>query len=182
MTAPEAAGAGSLLAAPPRVREAVPNDRPALERMLDRCTGPTRYRRFHGHVSAFPERYLAEALSGSPVHFALVAVTAPNAPGADVVALASCRLVDEGVAELGILVEDAWQRRGIGGRLLREIAGHADRAGLRALTARVLAEQAWIIRVLCGYGTCRAVPAGEALDVTVRLAVSRPGITPPEQG
>ncbi len=166
---------GAPVAGPLRIRQATGGDRPALERMLDRCTGQTRYRRFHGPVNAFPERYLTEALSGSPVHFALVACAddvqdADGGPAAgSVVALASCRNVAEGVAELGILVEDAWQRRGIGGRLLREIAGHAHRRGLRALTAQVLADQAWIVRVLRGYGTCRAAYAGQALDVTLRL-------------
>jgi len=44
-----------------------------------------------------------------------------------------CRAVDEGVAELGILVEDEWQRRGVGSELLREIVAYAARTGLRAL-------------------------------------------------
>jgi hypothetical protein len=49
-----------------RVRLARPDDREALAQMFDRCTLSTRYRRFHGPVKAIPERYLAEALSGSP--------------------------------------------------------------------------------------------------------------------
>jgi GNAT superfamily N-acetyltransferase len=47
------------------------------------------------------------------------------------VALASCRAETDGVAELGILVEDEYQRLGIGAAALREIAGHARRTGVR---------------------------------------------------
>jgi GNAT superfamily N-acetyltransferase len=177
------------------VRRAAAADRPALERMLARCTGQTRYRRFHGPVTAFPERYLTEALSGSPLHFALVACLDEDAERGGtvvegtvvdgtvvdgtvvdgtvvegtVVALASCRAVDEGVAELGILVEDDWQRRGVGGDLLGEIVAYAARTGLRALQAQVLAEQPWIVGLLRRHGTCRVAGAGPALHVTLSL-------------
>ena len=152
------------------VRRAAAGDRPALERMLARCTGQTRYRRFHGPVNVFPERYLTEALSGSPLHFALVAYRDEDAaPGDSVVALASCRAVDEGVAELGILVEDEWQRRGVGSDLLREIVAYAARTGLRALQAQVLADQPWIVGLLRRHGTCTMTGAGQALHVTLSL-------------
>jgi len=168
------------------VRQAAAGDRPALERMLARCTGQTRYRRFHGPVTVFPERYLTEALSGSPLHFALVACLDEDGPVVDgpvvdgpvvdgpvvdgtVVALASCRAVDEGIAELGILVEDEWQRRGVGSDLLREIVAYAARTGLRALQAQVLADQPWIVGLLRRHGTCTIAGAGQALHVTLSL-------------
>lgn len=157
------------------VRRAAAGDRPALERMLARCTGQTRYRRFHGPVTVFPERYLTEALSGSPLHFALVACLDEDAEtdgtvvDGTVVALASCRAVDEGVAELGILVEDEWQRRGVGGYLLGEIVAYAARTGLRALQAQVLADQPWIVGLLRRHGTCTTASAGQALHVTLTL-------------
>jgi GNAT superfamily N-acetyltransferase len=172
------------------VRRGAARDRPALERMLARCTGQTRYRRFHGPVTAFPERYLTEALSGSPLHFALVACPDEDAEGDGtvvdgtvvdgtvvdgtvvdgiVVALASCRAVDEGVAELGILVEDEWQRRGVGGYLLGEIVAYAASTGLRALQAQVLAEQPWIVGLLRRHGTCTTSGAGQTLYVTLSL-------------
>jgi len=175
-----------------RVRRAAAADREALARMFDRCMLETRYRRFHGPVKAVPERYLAEALSGSPFHHALVACPEPvvgldtdkepgrgpaqgqepgRAPGADgIVALASCRMTGEGAAELGLLIEDAWQRRGLGTRLLRYLVAHANRTGLRVLEAQLLPEQAWITGLLRPYGTCRLRSTRDGvLNVTVRL-------------
>ena len=169
-----------------RVRPAARADQEELARMFERCTPETRYRRFHGPVRAIPERYLADALSGRPFHYALVAGPVP-APGAvpawdpaaasgpdtlagGIVALASCRTVDEGAAELGLLIEDAWQRHGLGTRLLRDLVAHARGAGLRVVEAQVLAEQAWIAGLLRPYGTCRVRSAwGGVLNVTVRL-------------
>jgi GNAT superfamily N-acetyltransferase len=169
--------------------------------MFSRCTVETRYRRFHAPVKAIPWRYLAEALSGGAFHYALVAclsleerpaadalpgpdsAVSPDsggraAPGArhresagQIVALASCRLTEEGAAELGVLVEDAWQRRGLGTRLLRDLVTHASRTGLRVLEAQVLAEQAWVAGLLRPYGTCRLRATWDGVvNVTVRLA------------
>ena len=161
-----------------RVRRAEAADRAALLAMFDRCAPSTRYRRFHGPVKAIPERYLADALSGSPFHYALVACPEPvqglnSGPGPDpgqrrepggggIVALASCRTVDEGAAELGVLIEDAWQRRGLGTRLIGDLAAHAANAGLRVLEAQLLAEQSWITRLLRPYGACRLRSPGTA--------------------
>jgi GNAT superfamily N-acetyltransferase len=166
-----------------RVRRAAAGDREQLTRMFGRCSGRTRYERFHGYVNMFPQRYLTEALSGSPIHYALVALAPPavdtdrdaDGPGTDIVALASCRAIAEGVAELGLLVEDRWQQHGVGGHLLRELIGYADSVGMRALKAQILSEQSWIINVLRSYGTCRTarVPY-DILDVTLRLPHTAP--------
>ena len=153
------------------IRRAGERDRAALAEMFARCTTQTRYRRFHGHVNALPARYLTEALSGSPDHLALVAVVASGpresfTEGA-IVALASCRTVATGLGDLGVLVEDGWQRVGIGAALLREIAGYATRAGIGVFTAQVLAEQSWILRLLTAYGSCESVTKSGVLEVTV---------------
>jgi GNAT superfamily N-acetyltransferase len=179
-----------------RVRRAEAADRAALSAMFDRCTPSTRYRRFHGPVKAIPERYLADALSGSPFHYALVACPEPvpgpgpepdpcqrrKPGGGGIVALASCRTVDEGAAELGVLIEDAWQRRGLGTRLVRDLAAHASRTGLRTLGAQLLAEQAWITGLLRPYGPCRLTSTWTGiLNVTVRLGPSAQGSKGPGQ-
>ena len=86
-------------------------------------------------------------------------------------ALASCRVTGEGAAELGVLIEDAWQGHGLGTRLVGELIAHARRTGLRVLEAQLLAEQAWIAGLLRPYGTCRLGSTGSGvLNVTLRLA------------
>jgi GNAT superfamily N-acetyltransferase len=139
--------------------------------MFLRCTPQTIYRRFHGPVKAFPASYLRDALAGITAHLALVAVTGSAAAGGTrVVALASCRLTDSGgAAELGLLVEDGWQGRGIGRELLRRLVAYADRLGIPELQAQTLMEQDWIIRMLRPYGQCSAVFRPGVMEVRVRL-------------
>jgi GNAT superfamily N-acetyltransferase len=81
-------------------------------------------------------------------------------------AVASCHSSPAGDAELGILVEDGWQRRGIGARLLSLLLQRVDQSGLRPRRARVLAEQVRTLRVLRGYGTCQTTLNFNAFDVT----------------
>ena len=73
--------------------------------------GRSRYRRFVAGIRCWPRRYLADALSGRAGHVALVA----EVEGV-VVALASA-IMDDGTAELAVLVEDAQQCRGSAGVL-----------------------------------------------------------------
>jgi GNAT superfamily N-acetyltransferase len=117
------------------IRQATQADRAALAEMLLRCSRQTRYRRFHGFVESYPEPYFSEALSGHPDHVALVAVLAGR-----IVALASCAQ-----DELGIVVEDACQRQGLGTRLL---AALVERCGYGTLLATIQHDQVWIVPLL----------------------------------
>lgn len=174
------------------VRRPKARDRAALEAMFLRCSPQTVYRRFHGLVKAFPTSYLAEVLAGMPAHYALVACA-----GSRVVALASCRLAEDdagrgpsddgGPAELGILIEDAWQRRGIGRELLRRLVGYTDSAGVTTLHAQMLYEQDWLVRLLREYGSGKSAFHRGVLAVTLRrsLAGQLPGPAwpaPPTRG
>ena len=133
--------------------------------MFGRCSLQTRYRRFHVPVRVIPARYLAEALAGRPDHYALVA----SAPSGEVVALASACTTAPGTVEVGILVEDASQGRGLGRELLRRLVEHARRRGVRVLTAVILREQPWILRLLRVYGDCETTSEREATFATLRL-------------
>jgi GNAT superfamily N-acetyltransferase len=158
------------------IRRARERDRAALAEMFARCTAQTRYRRFHGHVNVLPARYLTEALSGRPDHLALVAVAGagPRASCTEgyIVALASCRTGAGGAGDLGVLVEDDWQRLGIGAALLRAIAEHAAATGIGVFTAQILAEQSWILRLLAAFGRCESVTTRGVLEVRVTVSGS----------
>jgi GNAT superfamily N-acetyltransferase len=120
-----------------------------LTDMFARCSRQTIYRRFHGYVRAFPEPYFTDALKRDPRHFALVAET----PG-KIVALASCVTLDNGSCEIGILVEDDYQRQGLGTRLLDTLVAQAGR---RTVRATIQHDQRWIIPVLLRYQNIRIV-------------------------
>jgi GNAT superfamily N-acetyltransferase len=100
------------------VRRARAGDGPALAAMHGRCSPDSRRRRWLAPLGEIPRRYLAAVLAGTPDHVALVAETADGR----LVGLASA--ARSGPAwDLGVLVEDAEQHRGVGTALLDELIG-----------------------------------------------------------
>jgi len=146
----------------------VPADRQALKDMIGRCSLEAIRRRFHGYRRSFPESYLTGALAGCGEHFALVADVA----GTSIVALASCVVV-AGAADIAALVEDSYQRQGIGSTMLRMIVAYADHQGIDTLCATVLAEQEWILQLMRAYGNCSATVSMGVFDVTLRRQKGR---------
>jgi GNAT superfamily N-acetyltransferase len=109
-------------------------DRVRLEEMFDRCSIDTVVRRFFGLVRRLPPRYLDDVLAGRPErHDAVVARTSDG----QVVGLASVG-TGGGLPELGVLVEDAWQRRGLGTALVDALLRRARERGVVRLVASVL--------------------------------------------
>jgi len=101
--------------------------------------------RFFAHVSALPGTYLDSLLACNPVrHDAVVArarATTDAASGSRIVALASLvatRLGTGEADELAVLVEDDWQRRGLGSAMVDALVAGARRRGVRRVQATVL--------------------------------------------
>ena len=112
------------------MRRAGPEDRAAALAMHERCSPATLALRYHGPV-ADADRYLTHLL-GPRFGRTLAVETASGR----LVALGHL-LWDGDENEVALLVEDAWQRRGIGLALLRrlvELAAEAGRESVYAVT------------------------------------------------
>ncbi|MCW8378519.1 GNAT family N-acetyltransferase [Streptomyces justiciae] len=110
------------------VRRADIGDLEAAKAMHERCSPRTLSLRYHGPVGD-ADRYLNHLLS-------------PRFGRTLAVQTASGRLVglghllwDGDETEVALLVEDEWQRRGIGGELLRRLVGMAGEAGCESVYA-----------------------------------------------
>jgi GNAT superfamily N-acetyltransferase len=112
------------------VRRAGPDDHAAALAMHARCSAATLAARYHGPVDD-AARYLTHLLS--PRFGRTLAVETPSGR---LVALGHL-LWDGDENEVALLVEDGWQRRGIGAALLRrlvELAAEARRDSVYAVT------------------------------------------------
>jgi GNAT superfamily N-acetyltransferase len=106
----------------------------------------------------------------APASGCALVVEAPGAFADRVVAVAN--LVGEGVqAELALLVEDAWQRRGIGTALLRRAASIAADTGFEALVIHTQAQNGAMRRALRRLdGDRQTETDAGVLTVTLRVA------------
>jgi GNAT superfamily N-acetyltransferase len=132
-----------------RIRPVSDGDLLELNELFDRCSERTIYRRFHGFMHTFPEPYFTNALKGDPDHFALVAETPER-----IVAMASCVALDDETCEIGILVEDDYQRQRVGTRLLEALL---HQAGPRTVRATIQHEQNWLGPVLGRYKNIKVI-------------------------
>ncbi|MEU1619534.1 GNAT family N-acetyltransferase [Streptomyces sp. NPDC005722] len=110
------------------VRRAGPEDLEAARELHDRCSSATLARRYHGPV-ADVDRYLTHLLS--PRFGRTLAVQTVSGR---LVALGHL-LWDGDETEVALLVEDTWQRRGIGLELLRRLVAQAVDAGCESVYA-----------------------------------------------
>lgn len=134
---------------PLRIRRLRRADGAAVLRMHERCSPATRYARWLGPGSTFPSAYLRSLMADVAEHPALVA-TCPGRPG-EVAGLASAAWTPQGCWELGLLVEDRYQRSGIGTLLLTRLV---DLVGPEAeLCASALFANGALLAKLARFGT-----------------------------
>ncbi|MFC7545604.1 GNAT family N-acetyltransferase [Plantactinospora sp. GCM10030261] len=155
------------------VRPATEDDLPAALAMHSRCSVRSLRRRY---LTAGPpsEAQVSRLLLPSAGLTLVATVESTPTDRPRLVAIGS--LIAEGdLAAAALLVEDAWQRRGIGTALLRRLVTHARRAGYAALVGHAVPDDDISLRVLH-----RVVPDGrtdredDLLTVAVPLTPESP--------
>ncbi|WP_030894180.1 GNAT family N-acetyltransferase [Streptomyces sp. NRRL S-474] len=145
------------------VRRADPRDLEAARAMHERCSDRTLKLRYHGPVGD-ADRYLNHLLS--PRFGRTLAVQTASGR---VVGLGHL-LWDGDETEVALVIEDAWQRRGIGGVLLRKLVGMAAEAGCSSVYAVTQASNTGMVAAMRGLGLPLDYQVEEGtLVITARL-------------
>ncbi len=126
-------------ASPLHIRALSPEQLGDLLKMVGRCSPSSLFHRFDGITDGTAHVRHLVATSG---HETLTAWS-----GARCVGLATlARSTSD--HELGVLVEDGWQRRGIGTELLTRLVASARARGIGQIVADVLGEDSFILSML----------------------------------
>jgi RimJ/RimL family protein N-acetyltransferase len=141
-----------------RIRPIVPEDEPALRALFDRLSPETVRQRFFRYWRRLPDDWFHHFAHVDYVQrLALVAeIDAPEGPR--VVGVARYEPGEqEGRAEVALVVEDAWQGRGIGERLLRALLEAAQARGIRRFHADVLADNRRMLSLIRRVGEVESI-------------------------
>ena len=132
-----------------QLRPIRPDDEPRLVELFHRLSPRTVYQRFFRAYDRLPDHwYHRFAHVDYRTRLALVAER-QEAGGPLLHAVARYEPGEaDGTTEIAILVEDAWQHRGLGTLLLDALLAAAEARGLRRFTADVLADNRPMLRVL----------------------------------
>ncbi|MFF2024295.1 GNAT family N-acetyltransferase [Streptomyces sp. NPDC058171] len=144
------------------VRRASPADLAEAKALHERCSSRTLRMRYHGSVKdadPYLRRLLAPGFGRT-----LAARTASGR----IVALGHL-LWDGDETEVALLVEDAWQRRGIGSELLGRLVTTAEEAGCASVYAVTQASNTAMVAVMRGLG----LPLDYQLDEGVLVITAR---------
>jgi GNAT superfamily N-acetyltransferase len=145
-------------------------DTQAVLAMLARCSPASLYHRFHGFTDG--RAYFAALLRDRPAEKTLLAWR-----GSTCVAAATLAVGATGVLDLGVLVEDAWQRRGIGTRLVVSLVDRARAQGVITVHADVLGDNQFILEVLRRIGPLTVSIESGSLSVDIDISGSTPPAT-----
>ncbi|GAB1693731.1 GNAT family N-acetyltransferase [Krasilnikovia sp. M28-CT-15] len=145
------------------VRPAGNDDADAVRDLHQRASAASLQRRYLGGAPADPRLHrLLEPAGG-------ITLLAVDLHTARVIAMAS--LLAEGeLGEVALLVEDGWQRRGIGTALLRRLLAYAQRSGFAAVVAHTGADNAAMLRTLRRIGPGRTDRDGPMTSVTLPVS------------
>lgn len=165
---------------PAWVREVRPDDETAVGRFVHDLSPASRYFRFMMGMRDLTDDALhrfTQPRSGREA----VLVATPGASLGRIVGLAQFVIDDDAEScEFALVVADAWQRQGLGTRLLAELSAHAARHGVTRIHADVLADNHAMRRLAeksgCALRTHPAAPY--LLQLTGELAEAH-AVPPP---
>jgi GNAT superfamily N-acetyltransferase len=116
--------------------------------MFARCSADTVYRRFFGRLREFPREYLAGVVAGDPArHDAVLGRLRANGAPVGVASLVGDP-ADPQQAELAVLVEDAWQRQGLGTAMVEILLRRARARGVKRIVVSVLPGRTDVLQAL----------------------------------
>jgi N-acetylglutamate synthase-like GNAT family acetyltransferase len=131
------------------LRPAAVSDIEAVLAMLARCSRATLFHRFHGFTDGVA--YFGALLRDGPVQQTLLAWY-----GSTCLGVATLGVGATGIVDLGVLVEDAWQHRGVGTQLTASLLDSARAKGVSIVHADVLSDDLFILQALRRVGPLTA--------------------------
>jgi GNAT superfamily N-acetyltransferase len=131
------------------LRPAAASDTAAVLAMLARCSDATLFHRFHGITDG--AAHFGALLQDGPAQQTLLAWHGSNCIG-----VATFGVVATGIIDLAVLVEDAWQRQGVGTQLTASLLDSARANGVDIVHADVLSDDLYIVQALRRVGPLTA--------------------------
>ena len=144
-----------------RVRAIRPDDESRLLALCRRLSPRTVYQRFFSFRRLLPEEAHAFANVDYRHRMAVVAEV-DDGQDLELIGVARYGLSDEGTADIGLVVADAWQGLGLGSLLLEEILRAGEQRGIHEFSADVLTDNRGALRFLAQHAaiTRRTVASG----------------------
>ncbi|HEY1906426.1 MAG TPA: GNAT family N-acetyltransferase [Myxococcaceae bacterium] len=157
-----------------RVRAARLTDEARVQELLYGLSPESVYSRFHHLRTRYPRDEVQALLDADPQRGCAFVAELPE--DGTIIGLTRYDLDPvSGIGELGIVIADAWQRKGVGGALMRRMVEVGRANGLKGLRADVLAVNSAMISLLRSVGADEVPPPDAGVvDVEFRFKEFQP--------
>ena len=157
-----------------RVRAARLTDEAKVQELLYGLSPESVYSRYHHLRTRYPRDEIQALLDADPQRGCAFVAELPE--DGTLIGLTRYDLDPvSGIGELGIVIADAWQRKGVGTALMRRMVEVGKAHGLKGLRADVLAVNSAMIALLRDVGADEVPPPdGGVVDVEFRFKDSQP--------
>ena len=176
--APGGSGAGTQSSerATATIRPVCPAELTALGDFFAGLSDQSRYRRFFAPVR--PSHGLLDLLAGVPAHVDAIVAVADGVIVGHAMAADLPERADPGpgrATDVGVVVADAWQSRGVGAALTRALISRALARGVTALTMDVLPGNRQVLAMILAHWPDAAIGhSPDGLDIRIPLPSARP--------
>src|SRR6201996_4604459 len=158
------------------IRPVDPAEQAALSDFFAALSVESRYRRFFAPVR--PSHGLLDLPSGLPANVdAIVAIADGVIVGHAMAADLPERICPDAsrITDVGVVVADAWQRRGVGAALMRALVARAQARGVTSLAMDVLPGNRRVLAMVLAHGPDATVGRGpDGLDIRIPLPPDQP--------
>jgi acetyltransferase len=157
-----------------RLRLCRPSDAGRVQRFLEGLSPETRHRRFLAATPAVGPHLIRHFTFYDPRERLVLAAACPLDGTEVIVGLADVALLANGLAELGVVVDDDLQGRGVGKLLTEAVAALARQQGATHLKAELLGDNTPMLRLMERLGpTVSSVEDGNTVAYTALSAAAK---------
>ena len=122
-----------------KIRHIHPTDEPRIKDLFYTLSQETIYYRYMQNLTTLPQKQFQDFVFIDPRNEVALVGTIPAPHGDEIIAIGRYYLdQDSNRAEVAFVVRDEWQNKGIGSKLMKNLAVVARRSGIRGFTAEVL--------------------------------------------
>jgi RimJ/RimL family protein N-acetyltransferase len=159
------------------LRSVSTHDAPLLGELVARSSASSRRNRFHAVVNSLSDSYLDYMCCVDYDKHVAFVITTEYEGLEQVIAEVRYVIDSQGVgesAEFALLVDDRWQRCGLGERAMRELVSTANRAGVRWLHGDVLSHNFSMLVLMQKCGFCCTPDLFDSDIVHVEISLKSP--------
>jgi acetyltransferase len=155
------------------LRHIAPGDANKEQAFVRKLSVQSRYLRFHGSIKELNKQDLETMTNPDPRTAEALIIIYQGETNEEEIGSARFIIDADGRScEFAIVVADAWQKRGLGRKLMDSLISHAQARGIKRIHGSVLSDNPWMLQFVKGLGFVETIDPEDDSVVLVEKYLS----------